>query len=206
MIEDIISTLSEIPSLEYFWECLGLLVVLIAALVIWRALMRRMRGIRVFDNASGHVAVSRSALTDLVQTSCRAIGARNNPSVHLYTKRGKINVSVHLKLEAGQRLTDISTRIQDHLTETLQNTLGVERIGSIDVRVTGFKPATSSDDDQYSPLKPFAKDTTIREVESTGDIGGSHPWFSKKDDKNEDEEAQKESDKDEDEKDKPTKT
>lgn len=108
-------------------------------LVALRKIKGAYRPIKLFDNRAGVVEVSRKALDELVQSVCYSLGALNRPDVKIYTRRGRLCMNVSLKLESGQSLTDATSEIQTALTSAFREHLGVEKLGRIDVRVTGFK-------------------------------------------------------------------
>lgn len=131
-------------------------------LLVIRKIKKIRRPIKLFDNRAGVVEVSRKALDELVQSVCYSLGALNRPSVNIFTKGGRLCMKVSLKLESGQRLTDATADIQSALTTAFREHLGVEKLGNINVQVTGFKglilkpqtkflpPVKESDDDIFA--------------------------------------------------------
>ena len=120
-------------------EMLGSALALFILLLIIRKIKNYRKPIKLFDNRVGVVEVSRKALDELVQSVCYSLGALNRPDVDIYTRRGRLCMSVSLKLESGQKLTDATAEIQTALTSAFREHLGVEKLGRIDVRVLGFK-------------------------------------------------------------------
>ena len=45
---------------------------------------------------------------------------------------------MRIRLIGGSRLNDVSTELQTRLIQALQENLGIERLGNIDIVVTGF--------------------------------------------------------------------
>jgi len=134
-VQAIADTLGE-PWMQALLALLGLALLLILGIAVFR---RRRSPIRVFNNSAGHVKVSRRALSDVVRSACETIGASSRPKVKFWARRGRLYLQVKLRLEAGQRLGDISSLLQDHLSRSLKEILGVDRIGRIDVIATGFR-------------------------------------------------------------------
>lgn len=120
-------------------EMLGGALAAFLLLVAVRKIKGAYRPIKLFDNRAGVVEVSRKALDELVQSVCYSLGALNRPDVKIYTRCGRLCMNVSLKLESGQSLTDATSEIQTALTSAFREHLGVEKLGRIDVRVTGFK-------------------------------------------------------------------
>ena len=88
-------------------------------------------------------------------------------------------MSVSLKLESGQKLTDATAEIQSALTSAFREHLGVEKLGRIDVRVLGFKgliykpttkflpPAPEIDDEEDDDVLFSEKNPVINSVDDS---------------------------------------
>lgn len=141
----------------YAKEMLAAALAAFVLLVAIRRIRRRFRPVKLFDNKAGVVEVSQKALDELVQSVCYSLGALNRPDVKIYTKRGRLCMSVALKLESGQKLTDASAEIQLALTSAFREHLGVEKLGNIDVRIVGFKGLI------YKPASKFLPQPTVED-------------------------------------------
>lgn len=139
-------------------EMLGGALAAFILLIIIRKFKASRRAIKLFDNRVGVVEVSRKALDELVQSVCYSLGALNRPDVDIYTRRGRLCMSVSLKLESGQRLTDATSEIQTALTSAFREHLGVEKLGRIDVRVLGFKGLIYKPTTKFLPPAPPSSD------------------------------------------------
>ncbi len=146
---------------------LALLAVLFAVAVIVK-IRNYFKPVRLFTNNSGIVEVSRSALEKLVQSVCYNLGALNKPKVKISLKRRRLNVFVSLKIESEQRLSALSSRLQEELSREFIEQLGVEKLGRINVKITGFrglakKPLTAYEKSKQS--EPAEKpDLTKNEI------------------------------------------
>jgi len=138
-------------------------------LVIIRKAKAAYRPIKLFDNRAGVVEVSRKALDELVQSVCYSLGALNRPDVKIYTRRGRLCMNVALKLESGQSLTDATAQIQTALTSAFREHLGVEKLGRIDVRVTGFKGLI------YKPASKFLPPANVDDDSADVLLSSSNP-------------------------------
>lgn len=145
----------------YAPELLGSALVAFILLVIIRKFKKRYKPIKLFDNRAGVVEVSRKALDELVQSVCYSLGALNRPDVKIFTIRGRLCMSVSLKLESGQRLTDATSEIQTALTSAFREHLGVEKLGRIDVQVTGFKGLIYKPTTKFLPPTPDSNNNDV---------------------------------------------
>jgi len=150
-------------------EMLGAALAALALLVIIRKAKAAYRPIKLFDNRAGVVEVSRKALDELVQSVCYSLGALNRPDVKIYTRRGRLCMNVALKLESGQSLTDATAQIQTALTSAFREHLGVEKLGRIDVRVTGFKGLI------YKPASKFLPPANVDDDSADVLLSSSNP-------------------------------
>ena len=139
-------------------EFLGIALAAFILLIILRKVKNYRKPIKLFDNRVGVVEVSRKALDELVQSVCYSLGALNRPDVDIYTRRGRLCMSVSLKLESGQKLTDATAEIQSALTSAFREHLGVEKLGRIDVRVLGFKGLIYKPATKFLPPAPEIDD------------------------------------------------
>ncbi len=139
-------------------------------LVILRKIRNHFKPIKLFNNRVGEVEVSRKALDELVQSVCYSLGALNRPDVKIYIKRGKLCMSVSLKLESGQKLTDATGEIQTALTSAFREHMGVEKLGKIDVRILGFKGLVYKPTNKFLPPVKDDKDELLDETNPVIDI------------------------------------
>jgi len=130
-------------------------------LIAVRKIRKARKPVKLFDNRAGVVEVSRKALDELVQSVCYSLGALNRPDVTIETRRGRLCMSVSLKLESGQKLTDATSEIQTALTSAFREHLGVEKLGRIDVKVTGFKGLIYKPTTKFLPPAPASRDGDV---------------------------------------------
>lgn len=104
------------------------------------------RPIRLFDTRVGNVNVTSRALAELVHDACNHVGYIHKPRVEFRVKRSRLHLRVKIKLEHGKKLSDITSILHSQLTNTLQETLSYEKLGAIDIVVTGFTKKPKEDD------------------------------------------------------------
>jgi len=109
---------------------------LILLLIIKRSLPRRR--IRAFKGETGYVEISRHALLELVHSACEQMPEVRKPSIKIRAKR-KLNLSVRIRVDGSVHLRDTASFLQNHLKDSLENNLGVEKLGRIEVLVTGIR-------------------------------------------------------------------
>ena len=121
------------------------LSVVVLLLLLWLLLRRRQpTKIIAYHSENGRVMVSRSAILELVQSACMEIEQIYRPSVRIRTQRGTCHLTVGIKLASGDKLRELEENLQLHLRQSLTDTLGIEKLGTIDVTATGFKNKKAS--------------------------------------------------------------
>ncbi|MEO0510100.1 MAG: alkaline shock response membrane anchor protein AmaP [Verrucomicrobiota bacterium] len=133
-------------------------VVLVLALLLFLLVRRQPKNVMAYSTANGQVMVGRSAIIELVQTSCEQISEVSKPQVSVNAKSNKTHFEVRLKLASGAHLRSIEETLQAHLRKALSENLGIENLGRINIVATGFK---SGRIEQSSALKK--KDPAIED-------------------------------------------
>lgn len=114
---------------------LGILVALLFLLLACR-FARRGRSIRLQKSDSGSVHISRRALVDAIRTLCAHEGLTRLSKIRFKRRRGRLDIMLELKLDVRSTLGQRIEELQAKLTEMLHNTLGLDSIGRIDLRIT----------------------------------------------------------------------
>lgn len=134
------TTLSEatrlLTQVEYLYAAAALLVL---AFLLFLLIRRQPKHVKAYSTDNGEVMVSRSAIVELVQTSCEQIKEVSKPQVRMRVKGGKKHFEVRLKLASGGQLRSIESMLQAHLRKALSENLGIENLGRINIVATGFK-------------------------------------------------------------------
>ena len=130
--------------------CLGLVVLLIILLIFLSK--KQPSRIRAFNNNKGYVEISRAALIDIIRSTSEQVDIEKKPGVTVRTKRGKLHIDVKIRLLPSRRLTEVSDILQKHLTETLEQGLGIRRLGNINVVVVGVRVKTGKEARASLPL------------------------------------------------------
>lgn len=131
--------------------------------------------IRAFSNDKGYVEISRTALVELIKTTSARLGIERKPRVRIHTRGRRLHLDVRIRMTSDMRLTDISATLQQVLQSTLHEAMGIERLGNINVRVTGIRPSQADNRPIETPLIQ-ADDYTLPEA-STANPSASDPLF-----------------------------
>lgn len=129
----------------------GGLLLLIVILILIRK--RQPKNVVAYKTENGNVIISRSAVVELVRTTCEQISQINKPKLKVFTKRGQTHFTVCIQLMSGSSLKDVEETLQNHLRESLSKNLGIENLGTINIVVTSFKS---------SKVRPFNSENIIK--------------------------------------------
>lgn len=140
--EQLVEALSHLSEPIYLY-LLGAAFVLFLYFVLLRR--RQPKKVVAYKTKNGEVTVSRSAIVELVQTSCQQLDFVSKPQVKIKTKGKYTHFEVRIKLTAGASLRTIESTLQSHLRRALSEDLGIENLGQINITATGFKSGKISE-------------------------------------------------------------
>lgn len=135
-MEKACAALEHLTQIEYLYACAAALVL---AFLLFLLVRRQPKNVVAYSTENGQVMVSRSAIIELVQTSCEQIEEVSKPQVRINAKGKKTDFEVRLKLASGGHLRAIEETLQRHLRRALSENLGIEGLGRINIIATGFK-------------------------------------------------------------------
>jgi hypothetical protein len=133
-------------------------VTLVLILILILLVRRQPNNIVAYRTENGRVMICRSAIVELVRTSCDQLDDIAKPSVKIHVKGKYTHFDVRVQLMSGGRLKDIERTLQAHLREGLSENLGIENIGKINIVATGFKSGRIK---ISSPITAKEKSSTI---------------------------------------------
>jgi len=108
-------------------------------LILWLLYrIRPRRKIKAFKGDTGAVEISKHALLELVRSACEQMPEVRKPSIRIRPRR-KLNLAVRIRVDGSARLRDTASFLQNHIKDALENNLGVENLGKIEVMVTGIR-------------------------------------------------------------------
>ncbi|MGF1447817.1 MAG: hypothetical protein ACFB20_00215 [Opitutales bacterium] len=123
----------------WFWPALGAAVVLLILLWAWRRWRRHRRPLQLFSNSAGHVLVGRKALSDIVRNCAQEISGDTHPRVRFRSKRGHLHVEMRVHLRGSQKLSEVSSKLQDRTILLLRESLGLDKV-HVNIIAVGFTP------------------------------------------------------------------
>ena len=113
--------------------------VLLLCLALYLLVGRQPRAILAYTTENGRLLISRAAIGELVRSACAQLEDVDRPRVRLRVKGRTAHFKVFIKLKSGARLREIETTLQKHLRRELNDNLGIERLGTIDIVATGIE-------------------------------------------------------------------
>ncbi len=133
---EMIEVVQGLPQPEFLYMCLATLTLLFILMLL---VGRQPKNVVAYTTESGRVMVSRSAIVELVQTSCEQLQDVSKPQVKIKVKGNTTHFEIRIKLLSGGRLRRIEETLQSHLRKALTENLGIESLGRINIVATGFK-------------------------------------------------------------------
>ncbi len=155
---EITETLSHLAEPTYLYAAGGALALALFLILLVR---RQPQKIVAYQTENGRVMVCRSAIVELIRTSCEQLDDVAKPSVKIRVKGKTTHFDVRIQLMSGGRLRDIEQTLQTHLRQNLTENLGIENLGQINIVATGFKsgriqvssPITTKEKATIDPLE-----------------------------------------------------
>jgi hypothetical protein len=121
---------------QYCYMAAATLVLLFVLILLRR---RQPKHIVAYSTKDGRVLVTRSAIVELVKTTCDQLQAVHKPLVKMNLKGKKTNFDISVKLKNSGQLRQVEKALQLHLREALTENFGIEQLGQINIIATGFK-------------------------------------------------------------------
>jgi len=122
-----------------YWTIAAIALGLLILLLLYR--IRPRRRIRAFKGETGYVEISRHALLELVHSACEQMPEVRKPTIKIKPRR-RLNLSVRIRVDGTVQLRDTAAFLQTHLKDALENNLGVEKLGKIEILVTGIRASS----------------------------------------------------------------
>ena len=135
LIDRITEALPELPGDPYLTIGLGVVLLI---LLLWLLLRRQPKAVEAFDGESGHVMVSRRAITEVARRACDTMPGIGRCKTRIKFRRESLVVDVRIRLVAGHSLSEVCSELDHRLNRTLRDNLGIQKLGDINIMVTGF--------------------------------------------------------------------
>jgi hypothetical protein len=149
--------------IDQYGPLMGIAVVVIFLLAIWRWIANRNKSLAVGSTELGGINVSHAAFQELVRSICVQAGISERVKVNFTVKRKKLHLTIRVKAPQAHTVHTLASRLQTDLAQALTEHLGIEKLGSIDVLIVGFNPPNNSsytnepsslDSDTHTPFTP----------------------------------------------------
>jgi hypothetical protein len=118
-----------------------ILVTACATLLVVISIRRNLRRTRIMLDGDklGSVCVSQRALHAIIRSTCYSI-LQTATKLHIDTKIRKngLDVTIQLQLSCSENVRVIAQKIQSETARCLGEHFGIDKIGSIDVFISGF--------------------------------------------------------------------
>lgn len=135
-IKELFTSLQGLTHTDFLYLSLCITILLLIVIFFIR---RQPKNVTAYRTDNGNVTVSRSAIVELVQTSCQQLQDVSKPQVKVKVKGQTSHFEVKIKLMSGGTLRTIEQTLQSHLRQALTKNLGIENVGQINIVATGFK-------------------------------------------------------------------
>lgn len=143
LIDRITEALPDLPGGPYLSIGLGMVFLI---LVLWLLLRRRPNAVEALDSESGHVMVSRRAITEVARRTCETMPGIGRCNTRIKFRRGILLIDVRIRLVAGHSLSEVCSELDHRLNRTLRDNLGIQKLGDINIMVTGFSGDPTTDE------------------------------------------------------------
>ncbi|MDR3316785.1 MAG: hypothetical protein LBS68_01760 [Puniceicoccales bacterium] len=118
------------------WWLVGALLL---SAVFLRCRRRWRRKIFLWNGEFGSISIATGALVMVIRNACRSAVPGAEPRIRVVTRRCALRIRIRLTPSTGGNVRGIAQRVQQCVAASLREQLDVEKIGSIDVLIGGFR-------------------------------------------------------------------
>lgn len=140
---------------------------LVLAFTLILLVRRQPKNVVAYKTGNGRVMVARSAIKELVYTSCEQIEGVSKPQIAIDIRGAKAHFEVRLKLASGSHLRTVEETLQAHLRKALTENLGIENLGRINIVATGFKSGRVEPSSSLKHKEPATEEVSAAETDET---------------------------------------
>lgn len=123
-------------SLEQSLYIAGGCLILLLLLYLRASYREKVRKVVAFESGKGQVQISQKAVIDLIRRVCLQVTEVEKCHPHLKFRGKTLHLEVHIQLRAERRLGDIKILLDEQITRVLQDRIGLEHLGKINVVIT----------------------------------------------------------------------
>ncbi len=124
-----------------YYLCLGLLL-LGLCVWLWLRLRCRRASIKLFQEESSRVRITKNALESLIASICAENGIPGRPKMAFRIANEQLRVRLSIKLPAGSSARELSNHLSNNILDVLRVNLGPDAIADLDLLIIGFSKET----------------------------------------------------------------
>lgn len=132
--------LQELSQYSSFWIACAVGIVVI--LFLWWYLTRPAKAICAYDHSGGRVWISRKAIEDLVNSTCRRLDGVKRVRSTVGNRGEHVFIKVKLCLDGSRgsyTVNELSQALQGRMRTILEEELSIRQLEDIDIWITGIK-------------------------------------------------------------------
>lgn len=101
-----------------------------------------------FQSDDGSVGISTKAIKDFIERVGKEFAAVKSIDSQLIHNRGNVDIAISVKVVSGNKIPELTQVLQQRVRESVRESLGIEGIGNITVKVAEIvgEPAKHKDD------------------------------------------------------------
>jgi len=111
--------------------------------VFYHLWTRQPSSIKIENEESGFIEISRRALLHMVRNVCQELNLASKPKIKLRTENKALKLQIFIVIPRTGQLKNLSKLLQQKLDYYLRHYLGISSIASIDVSILGVKQSNS---------------------------------------------------------------
>ena len=115
----------------------GVGIILILSVVLrWVGSCGRKRDLYIdFQSEDGNVGISTRAIQDFIERVCREFASVKSIASRLVQNRDMLDIVIGVSVLSGNKIPELSQVLQQRIRESVRESLGLDSIGTISVRV-----------------------------------------------------------------------
>lgn len=101
-----------------------------------------------FQSEDGSVGISTKAIKDFIERVGKEFAAVKSIDSQLIHNKGNVDIAISVKVLSGNKIPELTQMLQQRVRESVRESLGIEGIGTITVKVAEIigEPAKHMDD------------------------------------------------------------
>jgi uncharacterized alkaline shock family protein YloU len=117
-----------------------------------------------FNSSAGSVDISVKAVRDFIARIGKEFSAVKNLESRIFQKKEEVDILLRVKVYAGNKIPELSELLQARVRESVRDSLGIENIRNVTVRVDEIVGESSSAP-SYTPPKAESAEELKKEEE-----------------------------------------